>query len=258
MFLPQVVKSARVMKKAVAYLMPYMEQEKITLGLEDQDARAKILLATVKGDVHDIGKNIVGVVLGCNNYEVINLGVMVSCEEILETALEQNVDIIGISGLITPSLDEMVHVELCSRIATELGGAVDLAYDPDKMISELGKGCYPLLRAAHLVVAFFCVGEALSIPLLQGTCQASTHPLIKAVLRRIVLDEADHGTFGWAFLGWANHYLTDEDRIALGKTADIYIRSVLRRWELLRANPPDVDQAFALGWMGGEDIMDFY
>ena len=110
MFLPQVVKSARVMKKAVAYLMPYMEQEKITLGLEDQDARAKILLATVKGDVHDIGKNIVGVVLGCNNYEVINLGVMVSCEEILETALEQNVDIIGISGLITPSLDEMVHV----------------------------------------------------------------------------------------------------------------------------------------------------
>ncbi|MEX0820443.1 MAG: vitamin B12 dependent-methionine synthase activation domain-containing protein, partial [Pirellulaceae bacterium] len=109
MFLPQVVKSARVMKKAVAYLFPYMEQEKIEAGTVAQAARGKILMATVKGDVHDIGKNIVGVVLGCNNYEVIDLGVMVSCDKILQTAVEQGVDMIGLSGLITPSLDEMVH-----------------------------------------------------------------------------------------------------------------------------------------------------
>jgi 5-methyltetrahydrofolate--homocysteine methyltransferase len=106
MFLPQVVKSARVMKKAVAYLLPYMEAEK----KPGERARGKVLMATVKGDVHDIGKNIVGVVLGCNNYEVLDLGVMVSADKILDTAIKENVDIIGLSGLITPSLDEMVHV----------------------------------------------------------------------------------------------------------------------------------------------------
>src|SRR2546427_446878 len=108
MFLPQVVKSARVMKKAVAYLQPFMEAEKQRSG--SRQAQGKIVLATVKGDVHDIGKNIVGVVLGCNNYEVIDLGVMVPCEKILATARERHVNIIGLSGLITPSLDEMVHV----------------------------------------------------------------------------------------------------------------------------------------------------
>jgi len=107
MFLPQVVKSARVMKKAVAYLIPFIEKEKKASG--DTKPRAKVLLATVKGDVHDIGKNIVGVVLACNNYEIIDLGVMVPCEKILETARAKKVDIIGLSGLITPSLDEMVH-----------------------------------------------------------------------------------------------------------------------------------------------------
>ncbi|MEZ4944313.1 MAG: methionine synthase [Cyclobacteriaceae bacterium] len=109
MFLPQVVKSARVMKKAVAYLTPYLEEEKRRSGNTGQQA-AKVLLATVKGDVHDIGKNIVGVVLACNNYEVIDLGVMVPSEKILEAAKRENVDMIGLSGLITPSLDEMVHV----------------------------------------------------------------------------------------------------------------------------------------------------
>lgn len=109
MFLPQVVKSARVMKKAVAYLLPYLEAEKLATG-DTQKNNGKILLATVKGDVHDIGKNIVGVVLACNNYEIIDLGVMVSCDKILEQARHHNVDVIGLSGLITPSLDEMVHV----------------------------------------------------------------------------------------------------------------------------------------------------
>lgn len=120
MFLPQVVKSARVMKKAVAYLQPYIEAEKT--GAKAQNA-GKILLATVKGDVHDIGKNIVGVVLSCNNYEIIDLGVMVSCEKILEEAKKHQVDVIGLSGLITPSLDEMVHV---AKEMTRLGFEVPL------------------------------------------------------------------------------------------------------------------------------------
>jgi len=112
MFLPQVVKSARVMKKAVAYLTPFMEAEKAEMAAAGQTVKTqgKIVLATVKGDVHDIGKNIVGVVLACNNYEVIDMGVMVPCERILERAKEEKADLIGLSGLITPSLDEMMHV----------------------------------------------------------------------------------------------------------------------------------------------------
>ena len=112
MFLPQVVKSARVMKKAVAHLTPFMEAEKAAMAAAGEvvKAQGKILLATVKGDVHDIGKNIVGVVLACNNFEVIDMGVMVPCEKILERAKAEKVDVIGLSGLITPSLDEMVHV----------------------------------------------------------------------------------------------------------------------------------------------------
>ncbi len=110
MFLPQVVKSARVMKKAVAYLLPFMEAEKREQGLENAPAAGRIVLATVKGDVHDIGKNIVGVVLQCNNYEVIDLGVMVPAQRILDHAREVKADIVGLSGLITPSLDEMVFV----------------------------------------------------------------------------------------------------------------------------------------------------
>lgn len=125
MFLPQVVKSARVMKKAVAYLTPFIEAEK---GRSGVGGRGKILLATVKGDVHDIGKNIVGVVLGCNNYEIVDLGVMVPADKILQAAIEHRVDIIGLSGLITPSLDEMVHVaremqRLDMKLPLLIGGA---------------------------------------------------------------------------------------------------------------------------------------
>jgi len=141
MFLPQVVKSARVMKKSVAYLEPFMEAEKAqrkAQGLEppgfekERTSRGKIVLATVKGDVHDIGKNIVGVVLRCNNFEVIDLGVMVPCETILETARREEVDVVGLSGLITPSLDEMVHVSkemqrLDSGLPLLIGGATTSA-----------------------------------------------------------------------------------------------------------------------------------
>ena len=115
MFLPQVIKSARVMKKAVAYLIPFMEQEKQELmalnsdSIEDTEPQyaGKVVLATVKGDVHDIGKNIVGVVLGCNNYKIIDLGVMVPCDVILKTAVKEKADVVGLSGLITPSLHEV-------------------------------------------------------------------------------------------------------------------------------------------------------
>jgi 5-methyltetrahydrofolate--homocysteine methyltransferase len=133
MFLPQVVKSARVMKKAVAYLEPYLQAEKEANKLagitgDNRQNAGKVLMATVKGDVHDIGKNIVGVVLACNNYEIIDLGVMVSCEKILKAAIENDVDIIGLSGLITPSLDEMIHVakemqRLEFKIPLLIGGA---------------------------------------------------------------------------------------------------------------------------------------
>merc|ERR1711968_291821 len=131
MFLPQVIKSARVMKKAVAYLLPFMEAEKAAkleaLGLDptasDDDSQyaGKFLIATVKGDVHDIGKNIVAVVLGCNNYKVYDIGVMCTCESILDAAIEHDVDAIGLSGLITPSLDEMVNVakEMSKRGMTQ-------------------------------------------------------------------------------------------------------------------------------------------
>src|SRR5699024_11129963 len=113
MFLPQVVKSARVMKKSVAVLDPYMEAEKEQLIKEkgpDALNNGRIVMATVKGDVHDIGKNIVGVVLGCNGYEVIDLGVMIPAAQLLQTAKDKKADIVGVSGLITPSLDEMIHV----------------------------------------------------------------------------------------------------------------------------------------------------
>lgn len=128
MFLPQVVKSARVMKKAVAYLLPFIEEEKIKRGSTTTSTAPKVLMATVRGDVHDIGKNIVAVVLACNNFEIIDLGVMVSPEKIIETAIKEQVDVIGLSGLITPSLDEMVYLakeleKAGSKIPIMIGGA---------------------------------------------------------------------------------------------------------------------------------------
>ncbi len=151
MFLPQVVKSARVMKAAVAHLEPFMEEEKIRLGTVDV-SNGKVLMATVKGDVHDIGKNIVGVVLACNGYEIIDLGVMVSAEKILDTAEREGVDIIGLSGLITPSLDEMVYVasEMQRRGMTQpllIGGATTSAAHTAVKI-EPAIRCAPVLHVA--------------------------------------------------------------------------------------------------------------
>jgi len=166
MFLPQVVKSARVMKKAVAVLTPFIEQEKedrkqahLAAGTTNEEAAgaAKILLATVKGDVHDIGKNIVGVVLGCNGYDIIDLGVMVSTDKILEAAIKNNVDIIGLSGLITPSLDEMVHMahEMKRRGMTQpllIGGATtSRMHTAVKIAQEYDNGVIHVLDASRSV-----------------------------------------------------------------------------------------------------------
>src|SRR5213595_2464894 len=153
MFLPQVVKSARVMKKAVAYLMPFMEAEK-SAGAKPQ---GRIVMATVKGDVHDIGKNIVGVVLQCNNYDVVDLGVMVPAAKILETAREKNADAIGLSGLITPSLDEMVHVaqEMDRegfRLPLLIGGATtSRAHTAVKIAPHYGASTVHVLDASRAV-----------------------------------------------------------------------------------------------------------
>ncbi|MFC2109782.1 methionine synthase [Bacteroidota bacterium] len=153
MFLPQVVKSARVMKKAVAYLMPFIEAEKD----ENSRAQGKVLLATVKGDVHDIGKNIVGVVLACNNYEIVDLGVMVPPEKILEEAIKHKVDVIGLSGLITPSLDEMVHIakemkRLDFKIPLLIGGATtSRAHTAVKIAQQYDHGVIHVLDASRSV-----------------------------------------------------------------------------------------------------------
>jgi 5-methyltetrahydrofolate--homocysteine methyltransferase len=161
MFLPQVVKSARVMKKAVAYLTPFLEKEKAAGG--DTSGKGKILLATVKGDVHDIGKNIVGVVLACNSYEIIDLGVMAPADKILETARQENVDIIGLSGLITPSLDEMVHVakemeRQGFKIPLLIGGATTSRTHTAVKIEPQYKGA-----TVHVLDASRCVAVASSL-----------------------------------------------------------------------------------------------
>ncbi len=185
MFLPQVVKSARVMKKSVAYLFPYIEAEKeerkqahLAAGTvnEETAGAAKILLATVKGDVHDIGKNIVGVVLGCNGYDIIDLGVMVSADKILETAQREKVDIIGLSGLITPSLDEMVHIahEMKRRNMTQpllIGGATtSRMHTAVKIAPEYNDGVIHVLDASRSVtVAGSLLNKENKIEFLQKT-----------------------------------------------------------------------------------------
>jgi len=186
MFLPQVVKSARVMKKAVAYLTPYLEEEKRRSGNTGQQA-AKVLLATVKGDVHDIGKNIVGVVLACNNYEVIDLGVMVPSEKILEAARRENVDMIGLSGLITPSLDEMVHVAKEMKrekmdLPLLIGGATTSRIHTAVKIDPVYDG-----------IVSYVLDASRSVPVVSELINKTTREGFKARVKKEYLDlRADH------------------------------------------------------------------
>lgn len=177
MFLPQVVKSARVMKKAVAHLTPYLEEEKRLAGAAAGGGQGKILLATVKGDVHDIGKNIVGVVLACNNFEIIDMGVMVPADKILERAKAENVDVIGLSGLITPSLDEMVHVakemeRLQMDIPLLIGGATTSRVHTAVKIDQNYSG-----PVVHVLDA------SKSVPVAQSLISKENRPVFQANLK---------------------------------------------------------------------------
>eukprot|EP00069_Balaena_mysticetus_P017242 bmy_10458T0 len=181
MFLPQVIKSARVMKKAVGHLIPFMEKEReetkvLTGTIEDKDPyQGTIVLATVKGDVHDIGKNIVGVVLGCNNFRVIDLGVMTPCDKILKAALDHKADIIGLSGLITPSLDEMIFVakemeRLAIKIPLLIGGATtSRTHTAVKIAPRYSAPVIHVLDASKSVVVV-----SVGLALFQSCCEGDT------------------------------------------------------------------------------------
>jgi hypothetical protein len=149
-------------------------------------------------------------------------------------------------------LDELVHVELCARMAMELGGGTEIVHDPNVLIVDADPELEPLLRAGDLIVRCFCVGEALSIPLLRGTWKAARHPLARAVLGRIVKDEAAHGTFGFSFLDWALPMLSDADKEHLGRATDRAIGAVHAQWKSVREHRTGVDDETAgdaLAWM---------
>lgn len=154
-------------------------------------------------------------------------------------------------------LDEVTHVELCARLAMELGGGTEIIHDPSHLTYQPDPSLEPVLRAADLVVRFFCVAEALSIPLLHGTWQAASHPLPRAVLGRIVRDEAAHGLFGWSFLDWALPSLDRDGRRLLADAARETIEQVEALWEDIRARPKvSPDEAHALGWMETEAYLE--
>ncbi|HSY39666.1 MAG TPA: ferritin-like domain-containing protein [Polyangia bacterium] len=152
-------------------------------------------------------------------------------------------------------LDEVVHVELCARMAMELGGGTELIQDPDDLCLDRDVSLPPLLRAADLVTRFFCVGEALSIPLLRATRDAASHPLPRALLARIVKDEAAHGAFGWLFLDWAAPLLGASEREHLRGAAETAISQVRRLWDDLGRRPKAPLEIHALGWMQTDDYL---
>ena len=161
------------------------------------------------------------------------------------------VDMIGMASRF--ALDEMVHVELCARLASLFGGGAPISYDPKNMILLPKPSLSPRLAAAELVVRNFCVGEALSIPVLRGSWHAARQPLIRQVLARIVKDEAAHGAFGWIFLDWAEDDFSDEDRLHLAKQAALTIDSVLATWKTIKPNELDDEQR--LGWMESKSYL---
>jgi hypothetical protein len=175
----------------------------------------------------------------------------VACTATLRAMLECTapIDIVALATRFP--LDEMVHVELCSRMAMELGGGTEIRFDPTRLILEGDPRVRPIARAAELVTRFFCVGEALSIPLIRGTWHAATHPLPRAVLGRIVKDEAAHGTFGFTFLDWATGEMTAEERAHAGRHADIAIGFVKKQWASIAARGRSSfdTKGNALGWM---------
>lgn len=173
-----------------------------------------------------------------------------ACALTLQSLIEARtpLDLIAVASRFP--LDEMVHVELCARMAMEFGGGTEIIHDPKAMVVGTDPSLSPLLQAADLVVRFFCVGEAISIPLLRATWRAAKHPLPKAVLGRIVKDEAAHGVFGFTFLDWACARLTDVEKARLGRSADLAIRFLYSQWIDLHArrDEPRLEDD-VLGWM---------
>jgi hypothetical protein len=183
----------------------------------------------------------------------------VACTATLRALIEVRapLDLIALASRFP--LDEMVHVELCARMAMELGGGTEIIHEPDGLVVDADPRFPPLVRAAELVTRFFCVGEALSIPMLRGTWHAAAHPLAKAVLGRIVKDEAAHGTFGFTFLDWALPHIEDDAAAMehLARQADRAIDAVTRQWDDLRTRPkaPSLE-ANPLGWMQTDEYLD--
>lgn len=177
----------------------------------------------------------------------------VACAATLRALLEARAPLDLVAMATRFPLDELVHVELCARMAMELGGGTEIIHEPQRLTLDPSPDLSPLLRAAELVVRNFCVGEALSIPLLRGTWRSARHPLAKAVLGRIVRDEAAHGTFGWTFLDWALPSLGPADFEHLGRTADAAIAIVRASWDELRRRPRmEESEHHTLGWMQTE------
>lgn len=173
----------------------------------------------------------------------------VACALALRAMLDARtpLDIVGLATRFP--LDEVAHVELCSRMTLELGGATEIRYTPAEVVRDADPDLSPLLRAADLVVRFFCVGEALSIPLLRGAARAARHPLARGVLNRIVRDEAAHGVFGFTFLDWALSGMTEQDRAHLGQAADGTIRATQRQWDTINSDTRPEGDHDALAWM---------
>jgi len=180
----------------------------------------------------------------------------VACAITLRAMIEARapVDLIAVASRFP--LDEMVHVELCARMAMELGGGTEIIHDPDAMVLDADPSATAFMRAAECAVRFFCVGEAISIPLLRATWHVSKHPLPRAVMGRIVKDEAAHGIFGFTFLDWAEPRLSPEDKAKLGASADLAIRFLYKQWDYTRrtrrAPKHDGD---VLGWMKTDEYL---
>jgi hypothetical protein len=181
-----------------------------------------------------------------------------ACAATLRALIEARAPVDLIAMACRFPLDEMVHVELCARLSMELGGGSEIRYDPRDLIYEPSRELSPLLIATELVVHNFCVGEALSIPLLRGSSKAAEHALPRAVLSRIVRDEALHGSFGWSYLDWASDQLSTDDRKHLSELAARSIYGVLRNWEGLKrdlATSAGRPKAHSLGWMQTRDYL---